>query len=373
MGRDLTIRVLIVDDSAVVRKVLTEIIDAQGDMEVVGVAADPYIARTKIRKFDPDVVTLDIEMPRMDGLAFLEALMNFRPLPVIMVSSYSQKGAEVTLKALALGAVDFLPKPGTRLVDVKTLAEELVEKVRTAATAKVRRVSLNRLRSTIAEPASQQNERSPKPAPSSARINVPKMPFDEGVICIGASLGGTNALEFLFEQVQNNLPGIVVVQHMPKGFTAAFAKRVNSLVRAEVLEAEDKLGVHPGRIIIAAGGHHLVLEKNKGSYRVRINTDPEVRRHRPSVDVLFQSAASCAGKLATGVLLTGMGEDGARGLKAMRDAGAWTIAQDEATSVVWGMPGAAVELGAAKAVVPLHDIGPMLMQAHQSEGLRASL
>jgi two-component system, chemotaxis family, protein-glutamate methylesterase/glutaminase len=337
------IRVLIVDDSALVRQMLTDMLARDPAIEVVGAAGDAHIAREKIKSLNPDVLTLDVEMPKMDGLTFLRNLMRLHPMPVVMVSSLAEHGAEVTLDALAIGAVDYLPKP--RIDIAATLgdyADELIEKVKTAASASVR---------TLAARAP-----SVTAAPSTLRHGARPLHTTERVIAIGASTGGTEAIKDVLMGLPPDAPGIVVAQHIPKAFSTSFAKRMNDCCRMTVYEAQDGQQVLPGHVYIAPGDRHLRLARDGARYVCRLDDGQPVNRHKPSVDVLFRSVAESAGRNAVGLLLTGMGKDGARGLLAMREAGSRTLAQDEATSVVWGMPGEAVSLGAAQRVVGLPQI-----------------
>jgi two-component system chemotaxis response regulator CheB len=337
------IGVLIVDDSALVRRMLTEMLSSDPGITVLGAANDAYDAREKIKALNPDVLTLDVEMPRMDGLTFLRNLMRLRPMPVIMVSSLTEKGAEVTLDALSIGAVDYLSKPKIDLA--ATLADykdELIGKVRAAASARVRAPSSSGAVSAdvvLAKRAPQRHLRT-----------------TERIIAIGASTGGTEAIKDVLIHLPPDTPGIVITQHIPKLFSGAFARRMDSCCQVSVCEAEDGQQVLRGHVYIAPGDMHLSLVRNGARYVCRLDDGPPVNRHKPSVDVLFRSVAQQAGRNAIGVILTGMGKDGALGLKEMRDAGSRTIAQDEATSIVWGMPGEAVAVGAAADVLPLGEI-----------------
>jgi len=332
------IRVLIVDDSALVRQILTEMLARDPGIEVVGTAGDAHIAREKIKQLDPDVLTLDVEMPKMDGLTFLRNLMRLRPMPVVMVSSLAEHGAEVTLDALALGAVDYLPKPrvdiSARLPDY---CEELIEKVRGAAGASVRALDS-------------------RPAASLAAARRPlgsARPASERVIGIGASTGGTEAIKEVLCGLPPDSPGILIAQHIPRAFSASFARRLNDSCSLNVCEAEDGQQILTGHAYLAPGDRHLCLARDGSRYVCRVEDSAPVNRHKPSVDVLFRSLARNAGRNALALLLTGMGKDGARGLLDIRRAGGRTLVQDEATSVVWGMPGEAVALGAAQHIVPL--------------------
>ncbi len=344
------IRVLVVDDSAVVRKVLTDTLNRSPGIEVVGTAPDPYIARDKIVALKPDVVTLDVEMPRMDGVTFLKKLMHYYPLPVIIISSLTTKGSRLALDALESGAVDVVAKPGSSLA-VDSLGEVLVEKIRAAAQARPLRRNDAVPKTGGAQPA----------AARGLRFTSDK------IIAIGASTGGTEAIRTVLETVPTDAPGIVIVQHMPAEFTRSFAARLNELCRVEVKEAQDQDRVQPGTALIAPGNHHMVVQRSGARYLVRIKDGPPVYYQRPSVHVLFESVARHAGPNAVGVLLTGMGADGGRGLKSMREAGARTIAQDEASSVVFGMPKEAINLGAAERVLSLNRISEgMLRMASDS-------
>ena len=352
------IRVLIVDDSALVRQVLTEILNSDPRIEVVGSASDPYAAREKIKSLNPDVLTLDVEMPRMDGLTFLSNLMRLRPMPVVMVSSLTDKGADITLRALELGAVDFVSKPKVDLAHtLKEYADELIEKVKAAAGAHVRAI-----------------ERS---APSATDVAVaPKYSADavikqsarprhfrttDRIVALGASTGGTEAIKEVLVRLPPDAPGMVIAQHIPEAFSGPFAQRMDGCSQVRVFEAQDGQQILPGHVYIAPGSHHLLVARDGARFVCRLNDGPPVNRHRPSVDVLFRSVAQNAGQNAIGVLLTGMGDDGARGLKEVQEAGAPTIAQDEKTSVVWGMPGAAVKLGAADDVLPLLKVADRIL------------
>jgi two-component system chemotaxis response regulator CheB len=347
-------RVLIVDDSALVRRVLTELLSSDRTIEVVGAASDAYMAREKIKDLNPDVLTLDVEMPKMDGITFLRNLMRLRPMPVVMVSSLTERGADITLDALALGAVDYLAKPKIDLAATfGDYRDELVAKVKSAARAKVRRLA-----DSVAESAA------PAPRHSAdvvlAKATPRQFRTTDRIIAIGASTGGTEAIKDVLMGLPPDTPGVLVTQHIPKAFSTPFAKRMNACCQMTVYEAEDGQQVLPGHVYIAPGDKHLLLVRDGARYLCRLDDGPPVNRHKPSVDVLFRSVAQQAGRNAIGAILTGMGKDGAEGLKEMRDAGSPTIAQDEATSVVWGMPGAAVEVGAAAQVLPLEAISGQL-------------
>ena len=338
------IKVLVVDDSAIVRKIFTEELSGERGIEVVGTAPDPYVARDKIVRLKPDVVTLDIEMPRMDGITFLKKLMKYYPLPVIIVSSLTPKGGKLALEAIENGAVEVLPKPGGAYT-VGDMRQQLADKIRAAAKVYVSR---NRVDSAV--------ERSPVRLPSRALKETTNK-----VIAIGASTGGTEALKKVLLQFPRTIPGIAVVQHMPPYFTTAFAKRLNDLCAIDVKEASDGDAVLPGLALIAPGNYHMLLRRSGARYYVCVRDGPMVRNLRPSVDVLFESTAQYAGSNAVGVILTGMGADGARGMVKMRAAGARTIGQDEPSCVVYGMPKEAAQMGAVQKEVPLDRIAQEVM------------
>ncbi len=354
----MAIKVLIVDDSALVRNMLTRILEEAPGIEVVGTASDPYDAREKIKKLDPDVLTLDVEMPKMDGITFLSNLMRLRPMPVVMVSSMTEEGAEVTMKALELGAVDFVSKPAggsTRLAEV---AAEIVSKVKAAARANV----------PGGHKRGKDTEEAPVDEKQSADVILPPgkkpVPGAPPLLAIGASTGGTEAIKEVLIRLPGDLPGLVITQHIPPGFSAAFARRMDRLCAMTVVEAEDGQPIEPGHAYVAPGSHHLVVRFQNGGYFCHLDGGPRVNRHKPSVDVLFRSVAQTAGPNCVAAILTGMGDDGARCLLELKEVGARTIAQDEATSVVWGMPGSAVKLGAAEKILPLEKIpGEMLAMA----------
>jgi two-component system chemotaxis response regulator CheB len=345
------IKVLIIDDSALIRQVLTKILNSAPDIEVVGTAADPYIARQKIKRLNPEVLTLDIEMPRMDGLAFLSNLMRLRPMPVVMVSVLTKKGADITLQALEHGAVDFISKPQ---IDVSrtfsAYSEEIIDKIRAAARANIH-PSLGKKETTIEIP--------PKYTADVILDNTSRRSHfkkTEKIISIGASTGGTEAIKALLIQMPVHTPGIVISQHIPAAFSRSFAMRMNQLSAMTVIEAEDNKPILPGHVYIAPGDSHLLVERSRLRYLCRLHQGKPVNRHRPSVDVLFRSMAQKVGPNGIGVILTGMGDDGACGIKEMRDVGATTLAQDEHTSVVWGMPKAAINIGAIDYVLSLQAI-----------------
>lgn len=342
------IRVLIVDDSAVVRQVLAANLQEDHEIEVIGVASDPIFAIEKMQKDWPDVVVLDVEMPRMDGITFLKKIMAERPTPVVICSTLTEKGAETTMQALAAGAVSIVTKPKAGLKSyLQDASDNLINTVKAAARANMRRINV------VAAPIA------PKltaDAVLSSATSHAMAQTTESIVAIGTSTGGTQALEVVLTALPRVCPGIVIVQHMPEKFTEAFANRLNGLCQIEVREAKSGDRVVPGLALIAPGGKHMMLKRSGAYYHVDVVDGPLVNRHRPSVDVLFRSAAKCAGSNALGIIMTGMGDDGARGLKEMRDAGAKTIAQDEATCVVYGMPKEAVKLDAVDRIIPLGDI-----------------
>jgi two-component system, chemotaxis family, protein-glutamate methylesterase/glutaminase len=339
-----TIRVLIVDDSAFVRQVLTETLASDPSITVVGAAPNPIVARDMIKALNPDVLTLDVEMPRMDGLSFLEKIMTLRPMPVLMVSSLTQKGADIALQALEMGAVDFVAKPTVGLVDgLPALREEIVGKIKAAMKAKIR----------------PRGEAKARPVTLAPGVSFSS---SEKIIAVGASTGGVEALQELLTAFPSDSPAILVTQHMPAMFTASFAKRLNQCCAVTVSQAKNGERVLPGHVYIAPGGYHLELARNGANYECRLHEEPAVSGHRPSVDVLFRSVARAAGSNAVGVILTGMGKDGAIGLLEMRSAGASTVGQDEASSVVYGMPKAAHECGATEIELPLSRIAAHVVQ-----------
>lgn len=352
------IKVLIVDDSALIRSVLREIINSQPDMEVVGVAPDPIVAREMIRQLNPDVLTLDVEMPKMDGLDFLEKLMRLRPMPVVMVSSLTEKGSEITMRALELGAVDFVAKPKIAIQSGMLEYTELIaDKIRAASKARVK----------------------PKVVPlasgvAGATTDVPAVRHfssSEKLIIIGASTGGTEAIKDFLLQMPPDCPGILIVQHMPEGFTRSFAQRLDSLCTISVKESVGGERVLPGHAYLAPGHSHLQLVRSGANYMTQLDQGPAVNRHRPSVDILFHSAAVHAGKNAVGVILTGMGKDGAVGMLEMKQAGAHNFAQNEATCVVYGMPREAVAVGGVHEVGALNDLPRMVLDFLNKQGARA--
>ena len=348
-------RVLIVDDSALIRSVMREIISSQPDMEVVGVAPDPLVARDLIRQTNPDVLTLDIEMPKMDGLDFLERLMRLRPMPVVMVSSLTERGSETTLRALELGAVDFVAKPKMSIQSgMRDYAELIADKIRAASRAR--------------EHARPRHSAHSGQLPASLRNPLMS---SERLIIIGASTGGTEAIREFLQQMPSDCPGILIVQHMPEGFTRSFAQRLDQLCRVSVKEAEGGERVLPGHAYLAPGHSHLLLTKSGANYVTQLDAGPPVNRHRPSVDVLFESAALNAGKNAVGVILTGMGKDGAAGMLKMREAGAINFAQDENSCIVYGMPREAVAIGAVHQVASLQQLPGRVLEQLEKDGGRA--
>ncbi|CDN56445.1 Chemotaxis response regulator protein-glutamate methylesterase [Neorhizobium galegae bv. officinalis bv. officinalis str. HAMBI 1141] len=352
------IRVLIIDDSASVRQTLTAVLSADPDIEVIGAASDPFMAARKLREEIPDVITLDVEMPQMDGITFLRKLMAQHPIPVVMCSSLTESGSETLMQALEAGAVDVILKPKIGAAD--HLAES-GERIRTAVKGAAR-ARVGRLRpSRISEGGTTAK------LTADAMLPPPKLgamaKTTEMVVCVGASTGGTEALRELLEALPANSPGLVIVQHMPEKFTAAFAKRLNSLCEVEVKEAAEGDPVLRGHVLIAPGDKHMLLERRGARYEVSVRSGPLVSRHRPSVDVLFRSAARSAGANAMGVIMTGMGDDGARGMNEMHQAGAYTVAQDEASSVVFGMPKEAIAHGGVDKVVSLEQIAREILAA----------
>lgn len=351
------IRVMIVDDSAVVRQTLEQLLSSDPDIEVMATAADPFIAAERMRDDVPDVITLDVEMPRMDGLTFLKKIMSQHPIPVVMCSSLTDAGSETALKALEYGAIEIITKPK---MGTKQFLEEsrmnICDTIKAAASARMDR----KLRQFIpAQPKLTADVMMEKPK-SHAMIQT-----TEKIIVVGASTGGTEALKIFLEMMPQDAPGIVIVQHMPEKFTAAFAQRLDTTCRISVKEGADNDSVIRGRALIAPGNKHMLLKRSGARYHVEIKDGPLVSRHRPSVDVLFRSAARYAGKNAVGVIMTGMGDDGAKGMLEMREAGAFNIAQDEASCVVFGMPKKAIEIGAIHKVVPLEQIPTICLQKAQ--------
>lgn len=346
-------RVVVVDDSALVRSLLTEIINRQPDMQCVGAASDPFVAREMIRTLNPDVITLDVEMPRMDGIDFLSKLMRLRPMPVVMVSTLTERGAEVTLRALELGAVDFVAKPKIGVADgLRLLAQDITDKVRIASKAHLRRLQPS-------VPVADVEGAAPRvaaPVANLGRLSTEKIVF------IGASTGGTEATKEVLMNLPPDSPAVVITQHMPAGFTRSYAARLDGLCKIRVAEARDGDRILPGHAYIAPGGLHLSVERSGANYIARVQDGDPVNRHKPSVEVLFKSAARVVGPNALALMLTGMGADGAKAMKEMRDAGSYNYCQDEASCVVFGMPREAIAAGAAHEVLPLNQIAPKLIE-----------
>lgn len=347
------IRVIVVDDSALVRSLLSEIINRQRDMECIGTANDPLVAREMIREMNPDVITLDVEMPRMDGIDFLGRLMRLRPMPVVMISTLTERGAEVTMRALELGAIDFVAKPRVGLASgLNDLATQIVDKIRVAAVAQVRRAAPREASS--AHPGAGTGVAA-APAALLGRLSTEKL------ICIGASTGGTEAIKEVLVHMPADSPGIVITQHMPPGFTTSFAARLNGLCQITVKEAVNGERILPGHAYIAPGGTQFHVARSGANYVAVVDDGPPVNRHKPSVEVLFKSAAAVVGRNAFGIMLTGMGNDGAAAMREMKDAGSYNYVQDEATCIVFGMPREAIAHGAADEVLPLGQIAPALI------------
>jgi len=360
------VRVLIVDDSALVRRILTEVLSTDPGIEVIGTASDAYIARDKIKQLNPDVLTLDVEMPKMDGVTFLRNLMRLRPMPVVMVSSLTEHGAEVTLDALAVGAVDYLPKPKIDIAATLTdYADELRAKIRSAATARVRPYTGAAAGNGGAAVAPRLGVEAVLARTAARR----QFRTTDRIIAIGASTGGTEAIKEVLVQLPADTPGVVITQHIPKAFSTPFARRMDACCQMTVYEAQDGQMILPGHVYIAPGDRHLLVVRDGARYVCKLDDGPPVNRHKPSVDVLFRSVAQQVGRNAIGLILTGMGKDGAVGLKEMRDAGSPTVAQDEATSVVWGMPGEAVAIGAAAETLPLGQVAARLTALAESMDL----
>jgi len=364
-------RVVVVDDSALVRSMLTEIINRQPDMECIGAAADPLVAREMIRNLNPDVITLDVEMPRMDGIDFLSKLMRLRPMPVVMVSTLTERGAEVTLKALELGAIDFVAKPKIGVADgLRQLSDDITDKIRVASKARIHRLAPAPAAASPATAGSRPTSATgaapaPKPVVSTpllGRLSTEK------IIFIGASTGGTEATKDVLIGLPADAPAVVITQHMPPGFTKNYAARLDGLCKISVKEASDGERILPGHAYIAPGGLHLSVERSGANYIARVQDGDPVNRHKPSVEVLFKSAARVVGPNAIGIMLTGMGADGAKAMREMKDAGAYCVAQDEASCVVFGMPREAINAGAVQEVLHLSKISQ-----HVLDHLRATV
>ena len=347
------IKVLIVDDSALIRQMLTAMLSKDPAIEVVGAAPDPLTARTMIKQLNPDVLTLDIEMPRMDGIAFLEKIITLRPMPVVMISSLTQEGADIAMQALEMGAVDYIAKPTSDLrLGLEAKGAEIISKVKTAANARVM-------------------ARKPIPQATMENTVLQRFKTTEQVVCIGASTGGVEAIREVICQLPPNFPGVLITQHMPGKFTTSFANRMNTITRVTVCEAQHNQRILPGHVYIAPGEHHLEINRSGANYICRLTDEAPVSGHRPSVDVLFNSAAKVAGANAIGVILTGMGRDGAEGMLKLRQAGAFTIGQDEPSCVVYGMPKVAFETGGVQQQAPLSKIAGLLMQYLESKDMKA--
>ncbi len=352
------IKVLVVDDSALVRSLLSEIVRSVPDFELVGAAPDAYVARDMVKQFSPDVITLDVEMPRMDGLTFLEKLMTARPTPVVMISTLTEEGADATLRALELGAVDFIPKPKLGIADgIREYSELIIEKITTAARARVKP-----LRAHVHTPHDRTGDAPP------AKLSRASLQSTEKIIAIGASTGGTEAIKDLLLQLPAASPGVVITQHMPPGFTRTFAERLNKLTRLTVVEAKGGERILPGHAFLAPGGLHLVVARSGADYVVKLSDADPVHRHRPAVDVMMESVAQVGGKNVIGVLLTGMGKDGAKGMLDIREHGGYTFAQDEASCVVYGMPKEAVLCGGVDQVCELHTMGAAILEKLKTMG-----
>lgn len=346
------IRVLIIDDSALVRQMLTEMLNSSSSIEVVGVAHDPIMARDKIKALNPDVLTLDVEMPKMDGLTFLSNLMRLRPMPVVMVSSLTEKGADITFQALEMGAIDFVSKPKTDLAHtLDNYAEEIIAKVKMAAKANVKSYRKREKATPILIA-----EKNSADAIIRKSDRLRHFKTTDKILAIGASTGGTEAIKEVLIKLPPDTPGTVITQHIPEAFSRPFAERMNGISAMIVCEARNGQKIVPGHVYIAPGGKHLLVKRDGARYVILLNNGPPVNRHRPSVDVMFRSCAQNVGPNAVSVLLTGMGDDGAKGMQEMQEAGSPTIVQDQKSSVVWGMPGEAVKLGCVDNVLDLEVI-----------------
>lgn len=355
------IKVLVIDDSALIRSVMKEIINRENDMECVGAAPDPLVAREMIKALNPDVLTLDVEMPKMDGLDFLERLMRLRPMPVLMVSTLTERGSDITFRALELGAVDFVSKPKLDIArGMEEYAIEITDKIRATAQARVRKA--------VAEPVVQEKFSADAILPSVAG----RFSSTEKLIIIGASTGGTEAIKEILMKLPADAPGVLVAQHMPEQFTKSFADRLDTLCKISVKEAENNERILPGYAYIAPGHSHLLLKRSGANYMTKLDQGELVNRHRPSVDVLFRSAANVAGANALGVILTGMGKDGVQGMLEMKQSGSYTIAQDESSCVVFGMPKEAIAVGGVCEVLPLQNIARRALEYLASQSGKSS-
>lgn len=352
------IKVLIVDDAALMRKLLTEILSSSPKLDVVGTAADPYIAREKIKQLNPDVITLDVEMPRMDGVTFLKNLMRLRPIPVVMISTLTEDGADITLEALESGAIDYIPKPKSDFeYSLDKYSHDIIEKVITAASVNVSKIEKRIKSVNMMKVVPKHTVDEVLAAGNTKFINT-----TDKFIAIGASTGGTEAIKEVIMALPSDVPGIVVAQHIPATFSNSFARRLDEYSNLRVVEARNGDQILPGHAYLAPGDRHLLVKRTGAKYICELNDGPEVNRHKPSVDVLLRSVAQSAGPNAMGVMLTGMGADGAQGMLEMKNAGAFNVVQDEKTSVVWGMPGAAYKLGAADKVQPLEKIAGEILE-----------
>lgn len=349
----MAIKVLVVDDSALVRSLLSQIINDCPELELVGAAPDAFVARDMVNQFAPQVITLDVEMPRMDGLSFLEKLMAARPTPVVMISTLTEEGADATLRALELGAVDFLPKPKIGVSEgIREYAELIIEKIIAAAGVRVKRL----------------NKAPTRDVADTEKVNPTKIQSTEKIIAIGASTGGTEAIKDLLVQFPAAMPGIVMTQHMPPGFTRTFAERLNKCTKLHVTEARGGERILPGHAYLAPGGHHLIVSRYGADYVIKLSDLPPVHRHRPAVDVMMASVADAGGKNVLGILLTGMGKDGAQGMLDIRKQGGYTFAQDEESCVVYGMPKEAVAIGGVDQTVELLKMGDVIQAKLKAMG-----
>lgn len=356
------IKVLVVDDSALIRQLLTTILNSDPMIDVVGTAKDPIYARDKIKDLKPDVLTLDIEMPRMDGITFLKNLMRLHPMPVVMISTFTKAGADITLEALELGAIDFIPKPKVDVIEqLHSYSRDIIEKVKMAATARVRPLMDRSASITTKSAVNRIDNQKPLNKRSPAYLKT-----SDKIVALGSSTGGTEAIKEVLMKMPADAPGMVISQHIPATFSASFAKRMNDNCAMHVHHAIDGQEILPGNVYIAPGTHHLLIDKSGARYVCRLSKGPLVNRHRPSVEAMFRSVIKSAGPNAIGVMLTGMGADGAVAMKEMHDVGSPTIAQDENTSVVWGMPGSAVKLGGVDYILPLGKIAEKILQVRKN-------